>query len=127
MAISDPITNDADILDSRDIYLRLDYLESSPFRDLDEDEKQELIDLRDLTDSAMWPDADWMAGTTLIRESYFLTYAQEYADDIYSDLNRFGNQPTPWPFTHIDWRAAADDLRQDFTEVEFDGVTYLLR
>lgn len=121
MAISDPITNDADILDSRDIYLRLDYLESSPFRDLDEDEKQELIDLRDLTDSAMWPESEWMHGVTLIRESYFVKYAKQYADDLHDTAN------ISWPFDHVDWQAAADDLRQDFTEVEFDGVTYLLR
>jgi hypothetical protein len=27
----------------------------------------------------------------------------------------------------IDWDATADNLKVDYTEVEFDGVTYLVR
>lgn len=34
---------------------------------------------------------------------------------------------TEWPLRHIDWDAAAEELKQDYTSVEFDGVTYWIR
>jgi hypothetical protein len=65
---------------------------------------------------------DWLHGATLIRDTYFKEYAQELADDIGAIDSNAG-----WPTCHIDWDAAAESLRQDYTEVEFDGVTYLIR
>lgn len=65
---------------------------------------------------------DWTYGETLIRDSYFETYAQELAEDIGAvpkDLS--------WPCCHIDWDAACDALQQDYLEVDFDGVTYWIR
>lgn len=66
--------------------------------------------------------ADWQHGETLIRESYFKTYAQELADDI-------GAIPrdVAWPMTCIDWEQAARELKYDYTTVTFDGVDYLIR
>jgi len=32
-----------------------------------------------------------------------------------------------WPFSYIDWEAAADALRQDYLMVDFDGVNYWIR
>ena len=65
---------------------------------------------------------DWRHGETLIRESYFETYAQELADDI-------GAIPKDarWPCTCIDWEQAARVLRMGYTEVDYDGVAYLMR
>lgn len=59
---------------------------------------------------------------TLIDKDYFVTYAEELADDIGAV-----DRDASWPLTHIDWDAAADDLKQDYSEAEFDGHTYYTR
>lgn len=58
----------------------------------------------------------------LIADSYFERYAEELAEDI-------GAIPhdAQWPANRIDWEAAADDLRMDYTAVTFDGNDYLMR
>lgn len=90
-------------------------------REVDEDELRELITLRELVDEAS-ASPDWTYGEALIRRSYFVEYAQQLADDIGAiDAN------ATWPMTHIDWDAAARDLEQDYFEVDFDGVEYLIR
>jgi hypothetical protein len=64
---------------------------------------------------------DWLHGEALIRESYFTEYCRELCADI-------GDLPRDLPsYIVIDWDATADNLRVDYTEVEFDGVTYLVR
>ncbi len=65
--------------------------------------------------------ADWSHGEAMIRDSYFVTYAQELADDL-GYMN--GNKAMNWPFTCIDWKQAARELQYDYTSAEFDGVTY---
>lgn len=85
------------------------------------DDGQELAALKALEEEASGS-PDWRYGETLIRESYFETYAQELAEDC-CDMSA-GNR---WPFTCIDWAKAAKDLKQDYFEVDFDGVTYLIR
>jgi hypothetical protein len=63
--------------------------------------------------------ADWTHGEGLIRDSYFEHYARETAEDcgLLKDADR-------WPCTCIDWEKAADELKQDYTSLDFDGVTY---
>lgn len=66
--------------------------------------------------------ADWQYGETLIREDFFEDYARELADDIGAvDSN------ASWPLAHIDWEAAAEALKQDYTEVDYRGTTYYVR
>lgn len=58
----------------------------------------------------------------MILESNFEEYAEQLADDIGAiDRN------ATWPICHIDWKAAAESLAQDYTEVTFGGHTYLWR
>jgi hypothetical protein len=59
---------------------------------------------------------------TMILDDYFVTYAQEYADD----SAEFG-KTVNWPYNHIDWEAAAEQLQADFTSVEYGGYTYWIR
>lgn len=66
--------------------------------------------------------SDWPHGETLIREDYFTTYAEEIASDC-CEMPR----DLKWPFTHIDWEAAAEELKSDYTTLDFDGVTYYAR
>jgi hypothetical protein len=65
---------------------------------------------------------DWEHGETLIRASYFTEYAEQMAEDI-GAIDPNAN----WPLNHIDWDAAAEDLKIDYTESDFDGVTYYMR
>jgi hypothetical protein len=59
---------------------------------------------------------------TLIHEDYFTEYAQELAEDIGAI-----DPSASWPLTCIDWDAAADALKYDYTTVRFDGDDYLIR
>lgn len=86
------------------------------------DEAVELLALRSLAADAEGYAEDWRYGTTLIRESEFEDYAREFAEDC-----GFINRDMKWPCNHIDWKQAADELKQDYTEVDFDGVAYLVR
>lgn len=59
---------------------------------------------------------------TLIRDSYFVDYAAELADDIGAiDRN------ATWPLNCIDWDKAASELQMGYGSADFDGVTYWYR
>ena len=86
------------------------------------EEAEELKVLKALADAASKYADDWEYGETLIRDSYFKEYAMELAEDIGA------LHATPsWPYTCIDWEEAAIELQQDYTDVDFDGVTYWIR
>lgn len=59
---------------------------------------------------------------TLIHDDYFTQYAQELAED----CGMIGRNDK-WPYTCIDWDAAAEELKVDYSTVEFDGHTYYYR
>lgn len=59
---------------------------------------------------------------TAIPEDEFVNYAQELAEDT-GAIQRNAS----WPNNHIDWDAAADALKQDYTSFDFEGTTYLVR
>ena len=129
---STSITNSADIIDSRDVVERLDDLESQHDPDqcgndlatcIDSDEHQELATLKALLDECEGYTGDSAKhGFTLIRDSYFEDYAQEFAEDI-GAINR----DAKWPNDCIDWERAARELQMDYTSVEFDGISYWVR
>ena len=89
--------------------------------DEDSDEWQELKALKALQADAEGS-PDWRHGETLIRDSYFETYAQELADDC-----GMLKEGSAWPYTCIDWERAARELQQDYMRVDFDGVEYWIR
>jgi hypothetical protein len=90
--------------------------------DWDEENAEELKQLQAVAEQAEGYASDWRHGATLIRESYFKTYAQELADDIGAiDRN------AAWPLSHIDWEAAADELKSDYTSIDYDGTEYWVR
>ena len=93
---------------------------SSGSPDEDEAEAREILASIDDIESAGI--ADWQYGETLIREDYFTEYAQQLAEDIGAINKSHG-----WPLTYIDWDAASDALKQDYTEVEYRGTTYYVR
>lgn len=88
----------------------------------DNENGAELAVLQSLQEEAEGYADGWRHGATLIRDSYFEDYARELADDIGAvDPN------ATWPQTCIDWKQAARELKQDYTEVDFGGVTYWAR
>lgn len=60
--------------------------------------------------------------SSMIRDSEFEDYARDFAEDIGAV-----GRDAQWPVYHIDWAAAAEDLKMDYSEVEFGGYTYLIR
>ena len=140
------MNNTDDIIDSRDIIARIEELrgqrdalreefDAMPENagvDFDnwvrhqegfsDDEADELRTLESLQADAEGYSPDWQHGTTLIRDSYFKEYAQQLADDIGAI-----DSDATWPCNCIDWDEAARQLKQDYTGVEFDGVTYYVR
>lgn len=87
----------------------------------DSDESQLLADLYKLRDQV--DGGEWDSGATLVRDSHFRDYAQQYADDIHGNAVR----DATWPFDHIDWDTAADELQMDYTELDFGGEIYWVR
>lgn len=130
--MSDTISNDDDVINSRDVIARIEHLrqlrEPGPV-DLGDDNETdqdtlfaELAALEALQEKAEGYAADWQHGEALIRDSYFKRYAMELASDL-------GAVPADaaWPLTCIDWERAARELQMDYTSVEFGGVTYWVR
>jgi hypothetical protein len=122
--MTDEITNMQNIIDSRDIIARIEELESrkAEGETLDDDEAHELEKLAELASEVEPYAPDWRYGSGLIRDSYFTEYAQELAEDLGAV-----NRDMSWPYTCIDWDAAADELKQDYTSVDFNGVEYWIR
>jgi hypothetical protein len=87
-----------------------------------EDDAKELKVLIELAEEAEGYASDWRYGETLIRDSYFEDYARDLAEDIGAI-----KENASWPNNYIDWEAASEALKQDYTSVEFDGVTYWVR
>lgn len=139
------IDNTQDVMDSRDIIERIEELEGALTEAQEEaggvdsefdariagiikepthwhyKDAVELVALKKLAGEAE-DSPDWQYGEALIRESHFTAYAQDLANDfgaVHSDA--------AWPTNHIDWDAAAEALKSDYFEVDFDGVTYLIR
>ena len=104
-----------DIIDSRDIETRIDYLESLE-NERDEDEQEELDNIINLRDSVL--SSEWKHGLTLINDSYFVDYVRETAEDC-GDISR--NLPS---YIEIDWDSTADNVKVDYSKVEFDGSTF---
>ena len=85
------------------------------------DGQDELKALKALAEEAEGYAPDWYHGATLIHENHFTEYCQEMLEDC-------GDLPKGLPsYIVIDWEATADNLKQDYTEVDFYGETYLVR
>ncbi len=94
---------------------------SAALNEWDEDNGTELKALQELQSEAEGYSPDWKYGATLVRDSYFAEYTQEFLEDC-------GELPKNLPsYIVIDWEATAANVQADYTAVEFDGVTYWMR
>ena len=65
---------------------------------------------------------DWDHGETFIADSHFEEYAEQLAEDIGAVKRN-----AEWPYTCIDWKQAAEELKADYTSYEINGSTYWAR
>jgi hypothetical protein len=122
-----------DVLDSRDVIKRYEGFREAVIHmgldpdaedfgtiadEVDADTVREYVKLRTLNDQGESLD-DWSFGVTLVSDDYFEEYAQELAGDIGAI-----QADAKWPNNHIDWTAAADELKGDYTAIEYNGDTY---
>ncbi len=70
---------------------------------------------------------DWHHGETLIPEDEFTDYIEELINSCYEMPSEINSGK--WPYNHmsVDYEAAADEAKSDYMEVEYQGLTYLLR
>lgn len=113
-----------DVFDSRDVIERLEEIEDEMVEAEDEarfDDVEDLAQEREILESLRneFDHREFEDGVILISDDYFVDYAQELAEDIGAYDPDAG-----WPNAYIDWERAADDLRMDYSAVEFHGVTY---
>ena len=147
--MANTISNMDDTIDSRDVIERIEELQTerdtfcesyetsadmeeadeettdkacAAWADANSEEAAELAALEALQEEAEGYCPDWTYGAQLIRDSYFEDYAQETAEDC--GMIQPG---ATWPNNCIDWEQAARELQQDYTAVDFDGVTYWVR
>lgn len=85
----------------------------------DWDAREELRVLTEFKEE-LEPYCDWLGGETLIHEDAFLDYMKEF----HAETDRAHNN---WPYNHIDWDAAAEEFKADFTCADTDGGTYYVR
>lgn len=111
------------IINTTDLHARYSELEFkievSPLS-LDSTEQNEWNKLLELESSI----SDFWYGKVMVPEDEFTAYAKQLAEDLdYTGRNVEGQS---WPYNHIDWESAANELRQDYFEFEWQGQTYLV-
>lgn len=125
--MANTITNDDDIIDSRDIIERIEELNSYDISDLSDEDIEELRTLKALAEEAEPESSDWIHGETLIRRSYFVEYITETIHDCYEMPKKMTSGQWPYRHMYIDYEAATREAEQDYASVDFDGVEYLIR
>jgi hypothetical protein len=117
-----------DVIDSREIIERIEELEDRNDEGedegdgLDDADKAELVMLKALVEELRQVGGNSPEdGMTMVRDSHFVAYAQEYV----SDVGWLQGETPSW--IEIDWEATARNIQMDYTSVEFNGVTYWVR
>lgn len=109
---------DDNVVSSMDIIFRIEELIDRD--DLDENETAELAALQKFQNDYDHV-TEWQYGALFIAEEYFT----EYVKDI---LNDCGTIPRDLPdYVAINWEETADNLKCDYDEAEFNGVSYYVR
>ena len=96
-----------------DLGKEIDDLES----DFGKDEREELDELESMESEI----PEWRHGETLIPEYEFVDYCEELCKDL-GDVPR----EIPW-WIEIDWDKTAENIKADYSEIEYQGTTYLYR
>ena len=120
--IPESINSGDDTIDIRDVIARFEYLENRQLDDKEADDEFNQLEslLSDLKGKG--GDHDWRGNwypVTLIAESHFAESMDEMLQDI-------GDMPKDIP-NYLKITVDYDMLKMDYSEVEFDGETFLYR
>jgi hypothetical protein len=121
------------VVDSRDVNDYLETLENNLIElreqdDENEDEESEEVgelqeqvnSLRNFIEECQEYNCDWDYGAQLIPIDRFTEYTEELVKDI-------GDLPSNIPnYIVIDWGETAENLKEDYTEVEYNGEAYYI-
>lgn len=143
------ISNNDEIIDSYDVFNRIEELrnqladvkndvsEEAAAMPLDDwvekikgdsshpsrDAIEQLLVLQRLNKDALGYAAGyWRYGGVLIRDNYFEKYARKMAESRSACIRE-----SKWLISCVDWKRAASELKQDYSAVKFNGVTYWIR
>ena len=135
--MANAISNTDNTIDSRDVIARIEELEAERseieedpeteyieacknVKDFDESEEgQELIALKTLAEQGEDYAPDWKYGAQLIHEDYF----EEAMDELLEECGDIPRDLPSYLTITVDYAA----LKQDYTELDFDGQTYYIR
>lgn len=120
------ISSTDDIIDSRDVIARIQELKDEKF-DFEEEnlgeeweDNEELDALESLESDAQYY-GDWAHGATLINSNYFTEYCEALCVDI-------GAVSSDLPdYIVIDWEQTAENIKADYSEIDFDGESFFIR
>ncbi len=124
--MTNEITNQDAAIDSRDIIQRIGFLQFALLDSPDPEMQEELDALTGVAEQAS-DCSDWQYGETLIRHTYFTDYIKELIRDGYPMPKELNSGEWPWRHVTVDYEAAAAEAQADYTEIDFDGVTYFIR
>ena len=103
-----------DILDSRDLEKELKDIET------DQERKKAIKELKEECQNY-----GWEYGINFINEDYWEDYCKDFAEDC-GYLNMRSDTFNPLE-SCIDWEKWSDLMKQDYSEIEFDGTWYYYR
>ena len=78
------------------------------------EEGESIMELRDDCDS-------YARGSSLINESYFTEYCEEFAYDC-GEISRDGSMAV-----YVDWDRYAEDCKMDYTTITFEGTDFYVQ
>lgn len=119
------VDNTEDRIDSRHVIELIEDLEYEVTEDtITREDMRDLDTLRALASKGEEYAEDWEHGATLIRFNHFTDYIKEFVSE--TDGETLENMPE-FLRDAIDWEVVAETLMDDYTELDYEGVTYYTR
>lgn len=98
--------------------IRFEEEEIESWKEYYEDELQEIEAINSIENEL---GSEFEYGVTLVDVDDWEEYVKEFLEDI-------GYIPKDFPsWIEIDWEATANNVKQDYSEIEYQGTTYLYR
>ena len=107
----------------------LDRLDSEDFEHIDKDAIEDLKiyweteykEIEEINQVEEEVGSEFSYGCTLIEEDDF----EDYCEELVIDCGYIPNDFPSW--IEIDWEATASNMKQDYSELDYQGITYLFR
>ena len=113
------IHNKMDTIDGSDIISRISHLEESP--SITTDEEHELKMLKKIAEEAGNCNSDFPDCTML----FSAFYIEEYAEQLHGDTGVLDELPDEI-LRHINWDGVAEDMKESYAKIDFDGEIYYI-